>query len=260
VSVADDARVFRAASVDSARPFAALHPLPKEGPFDRHRALIEAACARSVLHLGFVDEQAERKLEEGVWLHARLAEVAQSLVGVDSSSEGVEWARARGYEAYVVDVQSQESIVAAGLKPAEVLIAAELIEHLDAPGPFLRAVRPLVAEGGVLVLTTPNAYRLVNVLAPLTGSEIVHADHTAWHSPQTLRTLLRQCGWEAEEMAYYHNPLRTVPEWLEGKDRLAAHMANVARRGLAALGRRWPYWSEGIVVWARPLTTYPPST
>ncbi len=207
-----------------------------------------------MLHLGFVDERAEQKLEEGVWLHARLADVSRSLVGVDSSAEGVEWARGQGYEAYVVDIQSQESAEAAGLKPVEVVVAGELIEHLDAPGPFLRALRPLVAENGVLVLTTPNAYRLVSFLAPLTGSELVHADHTAWHSPQTLRTLLGQCGWEVEQMAYYHNPVRAIPPRVRGRERMRAHVANGARRTVALVNRALPYWSEGIVVWARPAT------
>lgn len=205
-----------------------------------------------MLHLGFVDERAEQKLAEGVWLHARLADVSRNLVGVDSSVEGVEWARRLGYEAYVVDIQSRESVEAAGLKPAEVVVAGELIEHLDAPGPFLRALRPLLAEDGLLVLTTPNAYRLVSFLAPITGSELVHADHTAWHSPQTLRTLLEQCGWEVEEMAYYHNPARAIPPRVRGRERLQAHLANGARRTVALVSRALPYWSEGIVVWARP--------
>jgi SAM-dependent methyltransferase len=228
------------------------HPLPRRGPVDRHLALIETARGRSVLHLGFVDERLEQKLEEGVWLHARLAEVARSLVGVDSSAEGVEWAQAHGYEAYVVDVQSQESVAAAGLKPAEVVIAGELIEHLDAPGPFLRALRLLVVEDGLIVLTTPNAYRLLSFLAPVTGSEIVHSDHTAWHSPQTLRTLLGQCGWDVQEMAYYHNPVRAIPSGMRGRERMRAQLANATRRILALVNRPLPYWSEGIVVWARP--------
>jgi len=204
-----------------------------------------------VLHLGFVDERAEQKLAEGVWLHARLAGVARTIVGVDSSGEGVEWARAQGYEAHVVDVQSQESVAAAGLEPAEVVVAGELIEHLDAPGPFLRALHPLVTRDGVLVLTTPNAYRLLNVLAPLTGAELVHGDHTGWQSPQTLRTLLGQSGWEIEDMAYYHAPVRAVPTRLRGRERARAHLANAGRWALAAVNRPLPFWSEGIVVWAR---------
>jgi SAM-dependent methyltransferase len=246
------ARTFRAAAVDAGSPLRSRHRLPRTGPVDRHRALVETARGRSVLHLGFVDEQLERKAEEGVWLHARLAAVARSLVGLDSSAEGVEWARAHGYEAHVVDVQSAESVAAAGLEPAEVIVAGELIEHLDAPGPFLRALGPLLADGGVLVLTTPNAYRLLSFVAPLTGSEIVHADHTAWHSPQTLRTLLGQAGWSVEEMAYYHNPIRAVPARLGVPKRVKAHLANMARRIPALMGRVLPYWSDGIVVWARP--------
>jgi len=250
----DEPRTFRAGSVDSTRPLSALHRLPRSGPVDRHLALVEAARGRSVLHLGFVDERAEQKLEEGVWLHARLAGVARSLVGIDSSAEGVEWAKGHGYDAHVADVQSPESLAALSLEPAEVVVAGELIEHLDAPGPFLRGVRHLVAADGRLVLTTPNPYRLVSILAALTGNELVHSDHTAWHSPQTLRTLFGQCGWEVEDLAYYHNPVRSVPARLVGTERALAHLANAARQALVVVGRRWPYLSEGIVVRARPRT------
>ena len=33
---------------------------------------------------------------------------------------------------------------------------------------------------------------------------------------------------------------------------LAGHAANLARAALGAAGRLAPYWSDGIVVWARP--------
>jgi hypothetical protein len=152
----------------------------------------------------------------------------------------------------VVDVQSEESIAAANLDPVEVVIAGEVIEHLDAPGPFLRGLHPLVADGGVLALTTPNAHRLLSFLAPLTGAEYIHGDHTGWHSPQTLRTLLHHSGWHVEDIAYYHTPLRSVPAHLRSSKRFTAHVANQARGLLTLLRGPLRYWSEGIIVWARP--------
>src|SRR5437867_1621158 len=111
---------------------------------------------------------------------------------------------------HVVDAQSAEAVAALGLEPADLVVAGEVIEHLDAPGPFLRAMRVLTRPDGRLVLTTPNAYRALNFLAPVSGSELVHPDHTAWHSPRTLRTLLERNGWDVAEVAYYRNPRRRV--------------------------------------------------
>ena len=232
---------LRAAGVDPATEFRWRHPLPRGRPVDRLDALVDAARGKRVVHVGFVDELLERKRAEGVWLHERLAEVASALVGLDSSAEGVSRARELGHEAHVVDAQSLEAVAALGLEPAEVVIAGEIVEHLDAPGPFLRALRQLVPADGLLVVTTPNAYRLLNLLGPLTGSELVHPDHTAWHSPRTLRTLLERGGWSVERIASYRAPRRR-----------GSRTGNLLRAATAAVSRVRPSWSDGLVAWARP--------
>jgi len=228
------------------------HPLPRRGPLDRHAALLDLARGRRVVHVGFVDELAATKLAAGVWLHGRLAQVATSIAGLDSSAEGVAWANANGFEAHLIDAQSPEAVAALRLDPADVVIAGEIIEHLDAPGPFLRAMLALVTPDGLLALTTPNAYRVLNFLAPLSGSELVHPDHTAWHSPRTLRTLLERSGWRVEDVAYYHNPWRRVSRDAGLGAYLVGQAANIARAAAGRVGRLAPYWSDGMLVTARP--------
>jgi SAM-dependent methyltransferase len=207
---------------------------------------VEFCTGRRVVHVGFVDEhRMDAKLESGKWLHARLAEVATAIVGLDVAEDGVRWAQEQGFEAYVVDAQSPEAVAALALEPADVVIAGEIIEHLDAPGPFLRAMRELLGPDGLLVVTTPNAYRLLNFLAPASGRELIHPDHTAWHSPHTLRNLLARNGWEVQGLAYYQNPA----------PRMSGPVGVVVRglRGLfVAAGRLAPYWCDGLIAWARP--------
>jgi SAM-dependent methyltransferase len=220
--------------------------LPRRGPYDREQMLVEFARGKRVVHVGFVDEhRLETKVGQGTWLHARLAESAASLVGLDLEEEGVGWAVEHGFEAYAVDAQSPDAVAALGLEPADVVIAGEVVEHLDAPGPFFRALGQLVRSDGLLVVTTPNAYRLLNFLAPVAGVELVHPDHTAWHSPHTVARLLAGSGWDVEGTAYYQNP---APH-LEG---VAGALVRAARAAFVRLGRLAPYWSDGLVVWARP--------
>jgi SAM-dependent methyltransferase len=229
-------------------------PLPRRGPVDRAETLVDFARGRRVVHVGFVDEgRTADKVGEGRWLHGRLADVASSLVGIDVSEEGVRWARQRGYEAHAVDAQSREAVTALGLEPADVVIAGEVIEHLDAPGPFLRAMREVLSPEGMLVVTTPNAYRLLNFITPVAGIELIHPDHTAWHSPHTLRNLLERNGWRVEGMAYYQNPAPRIPGTISPTRRVAAHAVLGARALFVRAGRLLPYWSDGLVVWSRPL-------
>jgi SAM-dependent methyltransferase len=228
------------------------HRLPRDGPVLRHDFLVERARGKRVVHVGFVDELMATKLAQGVWLHGRLAEVADSLVGLDTAEDGVAWANEHGFDARVVDAQSAEAVAGLRLEPADVVVAGEIIEHLDAPGPFLRAMRGLVRADGELVLTTPNAYRLLNFLAPLSGSELVHPDHTSWQSPRTLRTLLERSGWEVEAMAYYRNPRRKITRERGLGRYVAGHGANLARALYGQAGRLAPFWSDGMIVCARP--------
>ena len=208
--------------------------------------LVEFARGKRVVHVGFVDEhRLATKLGQGTWLHARLAESASSLVGLDVDEEGVRWATEHGFEAHAVDAQSLEAVAALGLEPADVVIAGEVVEHLDAPGPFFRSLRQLVRSDGLLVVTTPNAYRLLNFLAPVGGVELVHPDHTAWHSPHTLATLLARGGWAIEGAAYYQNPAPQL-------DGVTGALVRTGRAVFVRLGRLAPYWSDGLVVWARP--------
>lgn len=223
-----------------------LQPLPHGAPVHRVDFLVDACRGKRVVHLGFVDEHLlEQKVGEGRWLHARLDETAAELVGLDVEPEGVDWARGHGYEAHTVDLQDAAAVAALDLRPADVVVAGELIEHLDSPGGFLRAARPLLADGGVLVVTTPNAYRTVNFLAPILRQELIHPDHTALFSFGTLRALAARTGYEIVDERYYQNVVAPRPG-------LAGLVVAAVRRVLDAFGRRMPYWSDGLVVVLRP--------
>ena len=153
--------------------------------------LVEFARGKRVVHVGFVDEhRLEAKVGRGTWLHARLAESASALVGLDVEEEGVRWAADHGFEAYAVDAQSPEAVEALGIEPADVVIAGEVVEHLNAPGPFLPLAPAARPPGRPARRHDPNAYRLLNFLAPLGGVELVHPTTR----PGTARTPWRPCS------------------------------------------------------------------
>ena len=223
-----------------------MHRVPRARLVDRLDELRRLTRARRVIDLGFVDEgQMDSKSSRRSWLHAELAAGTRELVGIDADVGGVDRARALGYEAHAADVESDGEIAGLGLEPAEVVVAGELVEHLDRPGDFLEAVKPLVAADGVFVLTTPNAHSLTNVLGALAGRELVNPDHVAWLSWRTLATLLGRHGWTIENLAYYRFPR------VEG----GALPARLVFNGYQAVARplfRWrPNLADGILVVAR---------
>jgi hypothetical protein len=228
-----------------------VHRLRKRPPLvDRVRWLERQASSRKVIHLGFLDaDRVDDKLESGAWLHERLSRQASHLVGVDVDAAGVEAVRRSGYEAYVCDLEDAAATQSLGLEPAELIVAGELIEHLESPGRFLDAVRPLVGPEGRLILTTPNATALTNVLVGLSRREWSSPHHVAYYSWRTLATLLERHGWSMEDVLFYYRGTRSGPE-AASRPFLAAAF-NAYERAIRPVLRAVPTVSDGLIVVSR---------
>ena len=226
-----------------------VHKLPKAPLVDRISYLTGLARGRRVVHVGFVDTGCQTmQAKAGTWLHGHLDEVASSLVGIDVNEDGVADATEAGYEAYAADCRDPEALLALGVAPAQLVIAGEVIEHLDDPGAFLGGLQALVAPGGQLVVTTPNAYGLFNVLASLARREINHPDHVMMFTWRTLTNLAGRHGWEPVETRVYVPSVKDLSGvGLAARILGAAGMFAVAlERLLAKLGRG--YAADGMII------------
>jgi SAM-dependent methyltransferase len=212
--------------------------------------------SKRVIHLGFLDvERMEDKTASGSWLHERMARRARHLVGIDLDSAGVVAARTAGYEAYACDLEDAHMVASLELAPAELVVAGELIEHLDCPGRFLDALKPLVAPGGRVVLTTPNATSLTNVLVGLSRREWSSPHHVAMYSWRTIATLLERHEWRLQELLFYCRGKATGPEALS-HPKLAAVFNGYLRAATPAL-QLFPTLADGIIAVARQTTELP---
>jgi SAM-dependent methyltransferase len=183
--------------------------LPAARTVDRLAYLEEVVSGKRTIHVGFWGSEGCREVMQphALWLHDRLSRKAAQLVGLDLNRAGVEQARQEGYEAHFVDCQDRLAVRSLKIDPADVVVAGEVIEHLDAPGPFLDAMHELVTPQGRLVITTPNAYSMLNPLSALRGIELVNPDHVALYSWYTLTNMLSRHGWRTSTFLTYPYPL-----------------------------------------------------
>jgi 2-polyprenyl-3-methyl-5-hydroxy-6-metoxy-1,4-benzoquinol methylase len=230
-----------------------VHRLPPATLVDRFQFLRELGAGRRVVHVGFVDVGcADANAEAGAWLHEHLGRDTRELVGLDVDANGVERARAAGYEAHVVDCRDPEAVGALGLAPAEVVVAGEVIEHLDDAGAFLDGLHALLADDGVLAVTTPNATGLVNAFASLANYEVNHPDHVTMFTCRTLDAMLRRHRWEPIEHHVFVQEVK-ARAGATFRSRLFTNGARAVlglERVLARVGR--PYVADGLIVLARP--------
>ena len=98
----------------------------------------------------------------------------------------------------------------------DLIILGEIIEHLDPTrvASILETLRGMVAPGGMLIVTTPNASGLYNNLMIMAGKESVLLPpipepdmgygHIHLWPPQTLRQTGEVKGWKMTQVVFYH--------------------------------------------------------
>lgn len=171
----------------------------------RAEFILELCQNKRVLHLGCVDEGLTReRIENGLLLHTQLIKVAKEVYGVDLSEKGLELLRNTGIpNLFQGNVERLEQIPRLREKTFDVIVAAEIVEHLNNTGLFLQSVRHFFNQETIMIITTPNAYRLTGFGYRLKNQEFVHPDHNCWFSWATLTTLLRKNEYVISDTKFY---------------------------------------------------------
>ena len=79
-------------------------------------------------------------------------------------------------------------------KNFDLIIAAELIEHLANLGLFLQGVKRLMHSQSIFIITTPNAFALKTWIWAVFGRESANPEHTLMLHPSGIIRLLLQYG------------------------------------------------------------------
>lgn len=163
---------------------------------------------KRVLHLGCTNfPYTQDSIRSGTLLHAELAEIVSELTGFDFDQEGIDILEQEGFgELFQADLERLEDVRLD--REFDVIIAGEMIEHLNNPGLFLKGIQRFMGEHTKLIITTINAYCAFRfVIYALRGrggeNEPVHPDHVAYYSYRTLKKLIDNNGLDVEEFFFY---------------------------------------------------------
>lgn len=163
---------------------------------------------KKVLHLGctnypFTDEV----IDNGSHLHMQLASVCGELYGFDYDRKGIEKLESKGFtNIYQGDLEKLEDVPLD--ETFDVIVAGEMIEHLNNPGLFLSGIKRFMNDKTELVITTINAYcglRFFYYFLRGKGGvrEVVHEDHVAYYSYSTLNLILKRHNLDVGEFLFY---------------------------------------------------------
>ncbi|CAG1023174.1 hypothetical protein MTYM_02247 [Methylococcales bacterium] len=86
----------------------------------------------------------------------------------------------------------------------DVIVAGDVIEHVENQGHFLRNIWRHLNDDGKLILTTPNAKWPTVFFKP-------NITHTFWHDKYTLARISELTGFEIEFFRYYYGNKPSYP-------------------------------------------------
>lgn len=156
--------------------------------------LAELARGKRVLDVGVVNHLSEGDAH-AAYLHRALVQVASECVGIDIVEKGVASLSEQGYDVHVADISVPGLAEIVGTA-FDLVIAGELIEHIDSPGVMLENAESVLVKGGRLILTTPNPYGISSILSHARGRVEENVDHLMFYFPSGMAELADRYGWK----------------------------------------------------------------
>ena len=211
---------------------------------ERDAWLLGKVCGLRVLHAGATDSMlTDTRAAQEVLLHQKLRAAGCDLVGVDIDAAGIDYLRDRYGITDIVGGDLEELDTLFHRNTFDIVLAADVMEHLNNPGRFLASAKKVLKKDGQLIITVPNAFSMKKFLGvSIFRQERNHPDHVCFYSYMNLHELLRRFGFAIVEAKTFmlvdsHRPINRV--------------ANVVTRAAMALTRN-NYIADELAVVAVP--------
>lgn len=170
-----------------------------DGESSHHHAYLLPPLLEMLSELKRSGQQKLRVLDLGCGngsLSHRIAQQGYEVVGVEDSEQGVAIARQTFPDCHFIHASVYELPFAELENSFDIVLSAEVIEHLLYPRELVRAAKKCLKPNGHLIVTTPYHGYLKNLVLALLGKMDQHFDplwdggHIKFFSVSTLRELL----------------------------------------------------------------------
>ncbi|WP_071191167.1 class I SAM-dependent methyltransferase [Trichormus sp. NMC-1] len=150
---------------------------------DRIAYLVAAASGKDILDIGVVNHTLESESEPN-WLHKNLSHASASCLGIDILAEEVKKLKAAGYNVEICDI-TKNSLE----QKFNLIVAGEVIEHLEDIGAIFRFAKQHLTPEGYLILTTPNPFYFQRIYSFWKNQQNENVDHVCYHFPSGIAEL-----------------------------------------------------------------------
>lgn len=173
---------------------------PAETTSDPFGLVLSSAHGKRVLNVGAAgNASAYADTSPDLWLHAQLANVASVLVGLDLDADEIASAKALGF-----DIQCGNCETVNLDQSFDLIVISDVLEHVGNPTTALHNMFRHLEPGGKIVITTPNAAFLGNILKGfLSLPPNVYWDHVQTYLPENIQALCDREEWRLEKTLFF---------------------------------------------------------
>ena len=218
--------------------------LPSCKVVNNHKFYCKLVQGMSVLHIGCTDhkELIDIKIKNNNFLHTKLMKHAKIIHGIDMNKEAIEYLKNKYDIANIYYCDStQPSVPIELLASYDIILIPEVIEHILDLGVFLKSVKKFMSPKSLLVIGTPNSFKLHSFFTVLKNYEEVNPDHKYYFSYSTLKHVLEETGFVIDKwnMFIYGNPERRLFKYGAGC------LQNLIKSFFIEIN---PWFGDGIIV------------
>ena len=139
---------------------------------------------------------------------------AKDSMGVEPCEPYADSLRKRGHNIFP-DVKS--AVLNYG-KKVEVVLSSQVIEHVENPKLFLNEIHHLLADDGLLIISTPNKKDILKSILPEFNSFFYRTQHRWYFDEQSIVNCIKLTEFKVKKIEYIHRyGMANALEWLRTK-------------------------------------------